>query len=239
MSNNGWIKIHRSILHWEWYEDSATFKLFLHLILVANYNDKKFKGEEIQRGEVVRTYANLAKDSGLTIQQVRTALKKLESTGEIKICKHLNTKSTRVTVLNYTTYQDEEEATNTTSTQHQHNINTIPTQHQHRDKKEKNNKKDKKVNKIFIIPTIQEIYDYAQQIDLNYTECDKFFDYYNSKGWMVGRSKMKDWQSALRNWQRNNFNKQGTNNANITGTGKRGTQTLSDIYRQLDWSNTD
>lgn len=97
--------------------------------------------------------------------------------------------------------------------------NSHPNSPAYGNKRKEKEIKEKKVNKnIFIIPSIQEVYDYAQQIDLNYIECDKFFDYYNSKGWMVGKSKMKDWQSALRNWQRNNFNKQGQNNGTATST---------------------
>jgi hypothetical protein len=38
---SGWIKIHRSILEWEWYEDTNTFRLFMHLILKANHKDRK------------------------------------------------------------------------------------------------------------------------------------------------------------------------------------------------------
>lgn len=59
---------------------------------------------------------------------------------------------------------------------------------------------DKK--RVFVIPTIQEISDYVktEKIDL---DAKRFFDFYESKGWVVGRSKMKDWKAAARNWARN------------------------------------
>jgi len=51
-------------------------------------------------------------------------------------------------------------------------------------------------------PTIEEIQEYCferrNRIDANY-----FYDFYESKGWMIGKNKMKDWKSAIRTWERN------------------------------------
>lgn len=46
-------------------------------------------------------------------------------------------------------------------------------------------------------PTIQDIKEYKPEIDAG-----KFHDFYESKGWMIGKSKMKDWKAAARNWAR-------------------------------------
>ena len=80
---NGYIKLYRSILSWEWYQDVPTFVVFLHLLLTANYEDKHWKGTLIRRGETVTSYAKIAEDTGVSYQQARNAVNKLKSTGEI------------------------------------------------------------------------------------------------------------------------------------------------------------
>ena len=84
MNNNGWIKIHRQIIDWEWYSDIPTCRLFLHLLLIANHAPKKWQGQTIDKGELITSIGSLSEQTGLTIKQVRTALDKLESTGEIE-----------------------------------------------------------------------------------------------------------------------------------------------------------
>ena len=42
----GFIKIHRSLLEWEWYQDTNTKTVFIHLLLTANYKDKNWKGNK-------------------------------------------------------------------------------------------------------------------------------------------------------------------------------------------------
>jgi len=72
--------------------------------------------------------------------------------------------------------------------------------------KEKKIKKEKSTvkAKAFTIPTIDEIKEYCQERKNN-VDAEKFFDYYESKGWLVGKTKMKNWQAAIRNWEKNNF----------------------------------
>ena len=101
--NNGYIKIHRSMLDWEWWDDINTFRLFMTILLMANWKGKKWHGKTIKRGQVWTSLPTLANKSGLTLQQTRTALEHLKSTGEV------TDKSTRggrlITVANYGKYQ--------------------------------------------------------------------------------------------------------------------------------------
>ncbi|MEY8320812.1 hypothetical protein AAK894_06955 [Lachnospiraceae bacterium 46-61] len=80
----GFIKLYRSILKWEWYDDINVKVLFLHLLLKANYEYKKWHGIEIQKGELVTSISQLSKETNLTTKQVRNCIKKLQMTGEIK-----------------------------------------------------------------------------------------------------------------------------------------------------------
>lgn len=79
----GFITLHRKIMKWEWYKDVPTKVLFLHLLLNANYEEKKWRGLIIKRGQLVTSLNHLSEETGLTKQQVRTALCKLEATQEI------------------------------------------------------------------------------------------------------------------------------------------------------------
>jgi hypothetical protein len=80
---NGFIKLHRRFLKWEWYNDINARILFLHCLLRANHEPTTWQGQEIKRGQFITSLSNLAKEVGLSVQQVRTALDKLKITHEI------------------------------------------------------------------------------------------------------------------------------------------------------------
>ena len=69
------------------------------------------------------------------------------------------------------------------------------------------------IRKRFIQPTIEEVKAYCQERKNN-VDAERFVDYYNSNGWMVGKNKMKDWKAAVRTWERNNFNQPETKDKN-------------------------
>lgn len=54
----------------------------------------------------------------------------------------------------------------------------------------------------FVKPTSDDIKDYCNE-RVNNVDANTFFDFYESKGWLVGKAKMKDWKAAVRNWERN------------------------------------
>lgn len=62
--------------------------------------------------------------------------------------------------------------------------------------------KQQKIIKVFKKPTIEEIKNYCKERN-NSIDANNFFDYYEAKGWMIGKNKMKDWRAALRTWERN------------------------------------
>jgi len=81
----GWIKIHRKLLEWEWYDDTNTKVLFIHLLLKCNHKKKKWRGKEINPGEIIIGITEFGAQIGLSRQQVRTSFNKLISTNEITI----------------------------------------------------------------------------------------------------------------------------------------------------------
>ena len=99
-----WIKIFPyRLLEWEWYDDLYMFRLFMHLLLRANYKDLEWHGMVIKRGQLVTSVGALSHETGLTTQQVRTCLYKLNKTGEIN--KQTTNKFTIITVCKYGKYQ--------------------------------------------------------------------------------------------------------------------------------------
>ena len=98
-----YVKISRKILDWEWYTDINTKVLFLHILLKANWKDGRFQGIEIPRGSFVTSYQSLSDETGLTIRNVRTAIKHLENTEEVTVNRHA--KFSVITVKNYNQYQ--------------------------------------------------------------------------------------------------------------------------------------
>ena len=57
--------------------------------------------------------------------------------------------------------------------------------------------------KRFKKPTIEEIQAYCDERN-NGIDAERFYDYYESKGWKVGKTPMKDWKASVRTWERNN-----------------------------------
>ena len=102
----GFIKLHRQIIDWEWYRDANTKSVFIHLLLSACYDECRFMGKAVTRGQYITSLNRLSRDLNITIRQVRTALNRLEKTGEIDI--QTSNKSTLITISNYDSYQIEE-----------------------------------------------------------------------------------------------------------------------------------
>ena len=104
----GYLKLYRQFLAWEWYSDLPVRVLFLHCLLKANYNPAKWKGKTIKTGQFVTSLAHLAQETGLTLQQTRTALSKLKSTCELT--QHSTSQYSIITVNNWGKWQCEQHA---------------------------------------------------------------------------------------------------------------------------------
>lgn len=133
----GFVVIRRSILDWQWYNCSSTKSLFLHLILTANWTETNWMGHAVKRGQRICSLSRLSVETGLSIQQVRTAIKKLVSTGEIT-CESIRVNkspSSLFSVTNYDKYQLAPEISErmltreATSDQHVNNISSTSEQH--------------------------------------------------------------------------------------------------------------
>ena len=148
MESKGYIKLHRSILDCEWYGDTTTTSVFIHLLLTANWEETRWRGQTIKRGETKTTYKDIAKALGISIQSTRTAISHLESTGEIT--RRVTNHRQFITIENYEKYQGYDLPTNTqTNTQDTDNLTSDQqATNTHNIKEYKEIKEVKKTNNI-------------------------------------------------------------------------------------------
>lgn len=99
MTNQGFIKLPRNLLNWRWYANNNTRLVYFDLLLRAEWTEREYLGTTLKRGQIAVTVAALAASNHLSVQQTRTALNNLKSTGEITIA--ANTKFSVVTLNFY------------------------------------------------------------------------------------------------------------------------------------------
>ena len=138
MLENGYVLLHRKIQNWEWFSHPATRDVFIYLFLTANYEDGRFMGVDIKRGQKVTSISNLSKVLGFSERQIRTAINHLKTTGELTSKRH--PKFSLFTVLNYEEYQ---QATGKTTSERQANDSQATT-------KEESNKAIKQKEYIYM-----------------------------------------------------------------------------------------
>lgn len=113
MSRKGYIKIHRAITDWEWYDNANTMRVFMHLLFTANFTETEFKGDKILPGQCVVSLDKLAKTLHLTKQEVRTTLFHLISTREITQVK--KPYGSIISIENWSKYQGNQHKNHTES----------------------------------------------------------------------------------------------------------------------------
>lgn len=227
--NNGWVKIHRKMLEWEWWTDVNTAHFFTFCLLRANHSDGRWRGEAVPRGSFISSYQKMATATGLSVRQVRTALEHLKSTGELT--SKTTNKNQLITICNYANYQvieSQERQTNRQATDKQ-------TTNEKADKRQANDNKqeekeiilfdddDTRVSNFFekikieeLHKTLRHIYNeetettnairqkiYREQNKLlEVTTISKYFDEFAQKTKAEGTTEMtrKDYQRNFANW---------------------------------------
>lgn len=216
MEKLGWIKLHRKLIDWQWYSDHATCRLFFHLLLTANHNPAKWRGYEIGRGQKLTSLESLATETGLTVQQIRTVIRKLKSTGEITSTS--SSKNTIITITNYNSYQHINTPSNIEITNEQQTTNKQLTTNKN---KENNKKKEKGVRlNDFCLSVLEEsmIEDFksdpeevmpdifgniwkerrGEVNDRMWAEWTKFYKHFTSAD--AKKPVRKDWETTWINW---------------------------------------
>jgi hypothetical protein len=186
--------------------------------LDVNHDAKEWewKGEKfkILPGQTITSLENLATKAGVSIQNVRSALKRFE---KLEFLTNESTKTGRlITVLNWELYQEEFETPNKATNKDLTKTQQRPNKDLTTNKNDKNDKNEKNEfvfvdspTKKFTPPTIEEVKNYISEKGYN-IDAEHFVAYYESNGWKVGKNKMKDWKMAIVTWSKNE--KQSKNN---------------------------
>ena len=199
----GWISLNRQIQeHWLWKDEPFDkARAWIDLLLLANYEDKKtpYKGDIVicKRGDVNLSILSLSKRWGWGREKTRCFLHLLESDGMVVM--NATTNRTTITIVNYDKYQISAVTNQTTKRQR-----TEQRSGNESDNEPYTTNKDNKVNninnKVFVPPTVDEVKAYCRERN-NSIDAEAFVSFYESKGWMIGKNKMKDWKAAVRTWE--------------------------------------
>ena len=206
---SGWVKLHRSIRDWEWYTDSNTVHLFVHMLILASHKETRYRGEVITPGSFVSGRERLSAETGISQQKVRTIINRLKSTNELTI--KSTSKYSVFTLVNWAKYQSEEKDQPANQPANQPAINQQSTSNQPAINHNQEVKKVKKVKneenkplRRFTPPTKEDVKAYCTERE-NSIDPEQFVDYYSARGWMLGRSKMRDWKAAVKTWEKNDY----------------------------------
>ena len=175
--SKGYVKFWRSFIDWEWFTEVNTCHLFQYCILRANHSDTEWRGIKVLRGSFITSREHLAIATGLSEQNVRTALKNLKLTNEITY-KSTNNYSI-ITVNNYDMYQDYVPETNQQNNNQITECQPTPNQLLTTDNKLKNDKNDK--NNININKKEKLKFGEFKNVLLTEDECSKLKELYEDK----------------------------------------------------------
>lgn len=114
-NKNGFFKIERKILDWEWLKHPPTVVTWLVLLALAEWDT----GCELKPGQIVTTQKELMEYTGLSRQELRTALSHLVSTKEITIepTKDGTKPASLITIAKWRLYQTDKRASTKGATQ--------------------------------------------------------------------------------------------------------------------------
>ena len=213
MSNNqnGWITLHRKIKdHWLWESKPFSYgQAWIDILLECNHAESKqlIKGQLIttKRGQSSNAKITWARRFGWGISATRHFLEMLEK--DEMISTHNAHVTTVLTVLNYDSYQ-----TKSIPKGFQKDSKKISEGFQkdtnNNDNNLNNENKKQEKRKRFTPPPLNDIEIYFLEKDSDQNEAQRFYDFYTSNGWKVGRNPMKDWKASARGWISRNITKE-------------------------------
>ena len=207
---SGWIKLFRKLQDNKlWHSEPFTKgQAWVDLLMLASHADRVFfkRGIEVkqERGVVGISEIGLADRWKWSRGKVRRFLNWLSV--EQQIVQKKNRVTTLIKIINYSEYQGDsttDSTTNGTTDGHNQECKEYIYKNILGEKPDPPPEPvKKKTNKIFIKPTVDEIKQYCQERK-NGIDPQRFFDFNEAKGWMIGKNKMKDWRAAVRTWENN------------------------------------
>lgn len=197
----GWISLSRKIQDSFVWKDKPFSKgqAWIDLLLSVNHEDNKFLlGNELimcERGSMVTSVRKLTERWGWSNTKTVNFLNLLES--DEMIVQKKDTKKTVISIVKYDDYQSSE---NTKKTAKRHESDTRATRERTNNNVNNDNNVNNNISSRFTPPTLEEVKQYCLERK-NSVDYQKWFDFYESKGWFVGKNKMKNWKAAVRTWE--------------------------------------
>lgn len=200
----GWIKIHRSLKQKAWFRRPDYVVVWIYILTTVVYEEQEylFDGKiiRLKAGQFVTTRKDISEKTGVQESAVERVLKCFQNEQQIE--QQTGSRSRLISVLKWSEYQNGEQVIE----QQMNNSRTTDEQQMNTNKEYK---KEKKVRnkEIFTIPALQQViecmYDKTEGMYADGVvpaQSQAFLDYHNSKGWMVGKAKMKSWEAAVGTW---------------------------------------
>lgn len=187
----GYIKLHRQITEWEWYNNINVCRLFIHCLLKANHKAKKWQGQVIQAGSFITSYEKLSIETGLSIHQVRTALNKLKMTNEVAY--QSTSQYSIITIKNWDRFQmDGKQNGNQMANEWQTDGKQMATTNNDKNVKNEN-------NNLLSKPEKKEILDYVSLLGKKIA-VDDFIAYYEAAEWKDKDGLPVNWKQKAIQW---------------------------------------
>lgn len=212
----GFVKIYRKILDNPIIcKDSDHLSTWLFLLLSAAHesHDVLFGKDKItlKIGQLITSRKSISDKLGINESKVERILTSFKNEHQIE--QQSSSKSRLITILKWGDYQKREQQ----NEHHLNNIRTASEQQVNTNKNDKNEKNEKNKDLIlkdvcrFTPPTHDEVSQFITE-NKYMVDADRFISFYESKGWMVGKNKMKDWKASVRGWHtRHDQSSQGRN----------------------------
>lgn len=171
----------------------------------ANWEDSWDGDELIRRGQIVVGRKQLSQIWRVSEQSVRTILNNLRSDGFLTT--EPTNRGTVITVTNFDIYQSDQPLDQPANQPAINQPSTTSKKGKNEEKKDTTIVVSKEKNpaesaKRFSKPSVEDVAAYCRE-RRNTVDPQRFWDYYESRGWTVGRAPMKDWKAAVRTWERN------------------------------------
>jgi len=198
MNDNSWIKLFRKFKEWEWYQNSNVKDVFLEILLTANFEDRRWQGIEIKRGQLITSVSSLfyslnknPKKPDISTHQIRTALDKLKMTNELAI-----ETTSNYTIITVNKYNDYQQVANETANEWQTSGKRVATTKEYKNIRIKEYINYKDID-YKIISEIANKYSISEN-----TVKDKLEEIRLWEEEKPGRMKGRNWKATLMNWIR-------------------------------------
>ncbi len=215
LNNNGFVMLSRDILKDPMYlsERFTRMQAYSDLCYLAAFKEREFRirGNKVtlQRGQVAKSVRDLAQRWQWSVNTVTKFIKELQEDGYIETQR--TSVNQIITIKRYLIYNTQNETQNETRIETQTNtqndtsiinIKELKKEIKKEIEEELANASKKNKSSAFVPPTIDEVQQYIEEKSYRF-DAEDFIYYYESVGWYIGKSKMKNWKAACWTWEKN------------------------------------